>query len=701
LVVVMLWIALAVLWLLAAIGRRQFDVRFGWTDGAVLLLVAWHTISALWATTHGSPRPAINMLWEWVAYGLCFFLARQLIVTRREARAVIAVMIGLAVALAGYGVYQYSFEAPARWAEYEDDPDAMLKKNHMWSEPGSRERQLFENRLYSREPIATFALTNSLAGYLAPWLVVLAGVGISGWGDRGASFRSSWGAMGRAMPLGALLLLTLLLTKSRSGWLATLVGVVLLVVWLVRRLYLKRKALARWHRSVVVAFSAAIVLVVVLVVVACSLLDVRILSEAPKSLGYRLQYWRSTGGMIADYPIAGCGPGNFKDAYTTYMLPEASEEIAEPHNFLMEVWATAGTPAMLALMAVLGCFAHAFCRHRLGVTGEQPSNACAGAGATGAVGCVFAGAACGFLLSMPVGQMSAGAPSVVEVVAGVWGPVVVLIGLPLAIVSVMLLWRWIDGGALPAAFAGIGVVVVLVNLLAAGGIGFPAVAGSLWLLIALGLNTVGAPRPRTLPRSAGVAALVFATTLAIACYATGYAPVLRCRAAMERGRVDLYWGERDRAANHFREAASADRLSDEPVRQLGLLAFERWLATREAEAFDEFQACMQAAVELAPESAEIWRVLGVCYWKAFCRTGRDDALQGAVRAHRRAVELYPTSAVNRANLAIALQAAGNQGGFREQATIALRLDEGTPHSDKKLDGNLRDELRRGLSRSSS
>ena len=78
---VMLWISLAVFWLLGAVGRPKFSVRFGWTDAAVLLLVGWHTVAAVWATTHGSPRPAINMLWEWVGMGLCFLLARQFIVT--------------------------------------------------------------------------------------------------------------------------------------------------------------------------------------------------------------------------------------------------------------------------------------------------------------------------------------------------------------------------------------------------------------------------------------------------------------------------------------------------------------------------------------------------------------------------------------------------------------------------------------------
>ncbi len=82
-----------------------------------------------------------------------------------------------------------------------------------------------------------------------------------------------------------------------------------------------------------------------------------VLGRAEKSFGYRLQYWQSSLDMIAAYPWVGCGPGNFQDVYTRYKLPEASEEIADPHNFLMEIWATAGTPAALAFLAVLGCFA--------------------------------------------------------------------------------------------------------------------------------------------------------------------------------------------------------------------------------------------------------------------------------------------------------------------------------------------------------
>lgn len=84
LTIVMLWLVLAVFWLLGAIGRPRFSLRFGWPDAAVLLLLAWHTAAALWATQHGAPRPAINMLWEWIGLALCFLLTRQFLATAQR-----------------------------------------------------------------------------------------------------------------------------------------------------------------------------------------------------------------------------------------------------------------------------------------------------------------------------------------------------------------------------------------------------------------------------------------------------------------------------------------------------------------------------------------------------------------------------------------------------------------------------------------
>ena len=50
----------------------------------------------------------------------------------------------------------------------------------------------------------------------------------------------------------------------------------------------------------------------------------------------------------------GLGPGNFGGAYLRHKLPQASEEVSDPHNLFLETWTTAGVGAALAVAAALG-----------------------------------------------------------------------------------------------------------------------------------------------------------------------------------------------------------------------------------------------------------------------------------------------------------------------------------------------------------
>ena len=681
---VMLWIALGVFWLLGAIGRPKFSVRFGWTDATVLLLLGWYIVAAVWAVRHGTPRPALNMLWEWIGMGLSYLLARQFIATAREARAVATVMIALAVALSGYGLYQSAYEMPLTRAHYAADPDAALRGAGLWFPPGSPERKLFESRLENPEPTATFALTNSLAALLAPWLVVLAGVSV-------ASVRS------RKRLLAVVLCLIpvttcLLLTKSRSGYVAACVG--LLLVWLLCR---ERKARIGWKVPTVVGGIAAALIAAALIVEGPA-----VLGKAWKSFGYRVQYWQSSVQMIADHPLVGCGPGNFQNVYTRYKLPEASEEVADPHNFLLDVWATAGTPAVLALLAVMVSFAWAMAAGEGGNPKLPHSNPLPkGDGTDGTDGTdesdldgwkyVLVGGMLGFLLSVPLGLMSAAPP----------GAAAVLLGLPLATIAVLLLWGWIREGRLPGLLPAVGVVVVLVALLAAGGIGLPSVAGTLWLLLALGL---GGRWPRVLPSYAAWSALTVGITLAVVCYLSAYNPVLNCQANLRLAERELRVSEPRlaRAAEHLEAAAVADPLSAEPWRQLAAVNFEAWWQQPNQRAYRRFEQCSATALELAPNCAPAWLAAGDWYFRVYSRPDQPDrkiagdALDKAVDAYRHAARLYPNSAVYRAKLAEAYRAAGDQSAFRQEAEIALRLDDATPHLDKKLPAELQGRLSRGL-----
>ena len=491
--------------------------------------------------------------------------------------------------------------------------------------------------------------------------------------------------------------------------------------------------------------------VVVLLISAAMVVEgPEVLQRASKSFGYRLQYWQSSLRMIADHPWLGCGPGNFQEVYTQYKLPKASEEIADPHNFLLEIWATAGTPAALAFLGVLGCFAWSTLRGEGRGAGDEgrgnegeakianlPSPNGRGAGGEGgqhrsqptltptlsqrergpspdAWLYVLLGGLIGFLLSLPLGMLSAAPPGVAPV----------LLGLPLAAATVAVLLGWIREGQLPRWLPAVGVAVLLINLSAAGGIGLPGVAGTFWLLLAMGLQHESR-RPHG-PLAAW-AMLAVAVALAAACYTTAYRPVVECQAQLhlaEQASVRavehlreatlaadslsaekwqrLAKQESDRATEHLEAAAAADPLWAEPWQRLAAARFEAWQHLPSRAAFERFEQADAEALRLAPNSAPTWAASGEWYLQAISVAKRrgerpvDDAIGKAVAACSRAVKLYPTSARARAKLAEAYAAAGDQPAFRREAEEALRLDRETPHPDKKLPAELRESLLREL-----
>lgn len=672
---VMLWIALVLFWLLGAIGEPVFRIRTGWADAAVAALVVWHTLAGVWAASHAAPRLAINMTWEWIAFGLSFFMLRQLVVRRSETRAIVALMIALGVALASYGLYQCFYEMPATEAQYKRNPDQALRDAGLSLEAGSAERMVFEKRLESREPIASFALTNSLAGYLAPWLTVLVGIGLSAlWRPRGAADTprpaATWSfapwPLAAAVVLSALIMgMCLLLTKSRSAYAATALGIVLALV-------ASRATTLRtgWKMP---AIAAGLVAGLIAVGWAAGGLDREVLSEAGKSLGYRVQYWRSTLAMIGDHPWLGVGPGQFQGRYTAYKLPEASEEIADPHNFLLDIWVTAGTPGVVFLVVLLSLFISACWRRG----GQAASDDDSDRATRDASMLILVGGLVGFLLSIPVGLLSAAPP----------GPAVVVLGLPLAGLTLAAFVPWVRTGRLPVLLPAVGVATLLVNLLAAGGIGFPGVAVTLWLLLAAGLTEVGAGRIRETKPALALASLAGAVGLLLACYFTGYGPVMDSQTALRAAAR-----EPGRAVEHLADAVSSDPWAAEPWRQLAATMFQVWSDERSSDALDAFRKAAGMATVRDPYSASTFFQVGEWYRGAYEISPDAALLSEAIQSYRQAVELYPTLASHRGRLALALDAAGDRAGFQAEAAEAFRLDRLTSHEDKKLRPELRQEL---------
>ncbi len=148
-----------------------------------------------------------------------------------------------------------------------------------------------------------------------------------------------------------------LLTKSRSGFLAvTAVGLAAIVLSRFVRGTANKRTNAQVDTANAGRFTwmmgGAALLTLMCVSIWLLSSDRLVLSEAPKSILYRLEYWQATSRMIRDYPLTGVGMGNFQSYYPIYKLPAASEVIADPHNWLFDLAANCSLP--LLIVAVCG-----------------------------------------------------------------------------------------------------------------------------------------------------------------------------------------------------------------------------------------------------------------------------------------------------------------------------------------------------------
>jgi O-antigen ligase len=670
-ILILLWLLLAVAWSAAAGLLPDRPMRWYPIDFAVVLLAGLHSVSCLVQLDDGPARAIVNVGWQWLALTLSYLLFRALLRTPAARRAVCLVMLGMAVVLATLGLYQVGYAFPRQRARFAAEPQAVLRDAGVSAEPGTPEYAAFKNRLESPEPTGTFALANSLAGVLAPWGIVALAIGLT---TRGSQLRSRRFVFGVGFSI-AVIGLCLVLTRSRSAVLAA-TGGVFLVLLLTRRADPEHRRRG-WFWAAVAAGVCLIASVL-----AAAFWDRLVLVEAPKSLLYRSQYWRSTLRLIADHPLWGCGPGNFQNSYPLYKLPEASETIAEPHQFFLEVWATSGTLAAIALLVVLVMAARrAWTTIRAQPTSD-PQTGGAEEDPDDTLWPIYASGGCGVLLGLVVSLvMGFASLEIILVIIGV--------GLPVAGLIIGALHRWGVRGILPEWLPPVAGLVLLVNLLAASGIGFPGVAQTFWLLLAMLVAGASSnSRGITLPRWAwGLVAAVL-SALAAGHYATMYRPVLTGQTRLAEARsLDLQrdWPAAEQAC---REAALADPLSAEPWRLLADLYHSQILRSGQAALAEAFLDADAKIFDRIPNSAALYRESGDRHLRIWAKLGQPRWLENAVQRYERSVALYPNSGVLHAQLAVARQLAGDAQGACLEAALALKLNAVNPHTEQQLNKQL-------------
>jgi hypothetical protein len=670
----MLWILLFVLWCIAAIRAGLLKVRFTAIDAAVCGFFALVAVGALYHLRESSPRLAVNVCWEWVTLALAYFLIRQCIASAADARAILGAMVALGVALAALGYFQYTvdrWETINRYQTIKYDPVQMLQVTGHWSPPDSLERKRFEDRLRSSEPFARFALANSLAGYLAPWLVVAVGIGLSRRPDKG-------------FPLGAWLTLALaifmagclILTKSRSGAIAVVLGLGLLWAFSPR---------GKWPRWLWPAVVGTLAVAMLFVAWFAGALDREVFTQAGRSLAFRAQYWQATTQLVSDHPLAGVGLGQFGLNYTQYKLPEASEEIADPHNFLLETAALAGIPALLALIGVLGYSALLLYRRssRATLIDVSPEEALHGAyryAAGGAIAGLFVGLIVSLAASVPLPLRS----FCILLVTLLAGLVVVL--------------PWIRSGRLTPSVVLVGICALLVNLLAAGSLVYPAIAGTLWLLVAVGASlTEGKRSQKTyIPHVAYVVGAL-GMLVGLMCYLTAYYPVLTSQQSLSDSMAAQQRGDIAAAEAHLVAAVAADPHSAQLAMRLAEMRYRLLPEKPTAPEIEKVEAAAELSRTRSPLDAALLGDQGRLYLGLFERTGQPELLGRAEGLFRNALECYPTSIMLHASLALTLAVRNLPDEATSEARLALRL-EGTAlqagHEDKRIPAELRQQLLR-------
>ena len=734
-------------WWMSRVSLERF--RFGKLDVAVWLLCGSHMLSSLVVImTEGNKRAATNMLWEWVGVAVTFSLIRQTITAESRARFLQTAMVVI-TALACYGIWQPAFWYPSNLRDYEN-LRAELTSVESSSELSPQEQtkrqlelraqfvsrgiplsgpalQLFERRLRdSKEPLGFFALTNTFAAFMATSLVLLAGAMLRELLPKDAASNSKPAANNRGFvcALGIALLLVaycLLLTKSRSAWGGTLVGIATLVFLLLAT----SKSGAAFRKLIpIIAIGAVALTLVAGGAIASGALDVEVLTEASTSLSYRLEYWTSTWDVILDNPVFGTGPGNFRDHYLRYKLPQSSEEISDPHQFILDVAANAGLIGVIGLgvfISVVASLTWRVCKSDRSPTTTASTIETSPlppirTSTRGAIGV-------GTLIIFAGGWLFSGATD--------WS--VLCVGILAVVIDFLLVKslrrpsadtnRRPNSLTIPAVAVIASLVALFVHLSAAGGIAMPAVIGLALVLAAVlqidsdqerlpqgdhgnnsdgnvtaqaGIKSDAAPDSNNTGMWLGVA--LASGLAAVGCTTTAFSPVIQSTSLFQLGDYEAVNGQPiRRVVSHYRDAAEADKLSPEPYIRLSQFYLHQWKQTRDSTYFEQSIEHAEKARSLSPNSPQVAHEIGYAWLVRASGDASKNASATAVTELQLALKMYPTQPTWTAETAQALELAGDLDKAAELARRAIELDginREAGHVDRYLVDDLLTEVKR-------
>jgi O-antigen ligase len=322
----------AVLVLLRRVLDKTYVLR--WSISQVLLgaLALWAVISVGWSADKWL---AGITAFHFIAMATLVWAAAQLVRSWLRLRWVVAICFGVLLVHLAQGV-QFRFIDYPDNVHYWETHKAEELARRGWNE-GSFEAVQLEKKVKNGEIVGFSVSPNTYAAMLVVLTIVCAGCAIQRFVDKD---ELGWPiAIAVTVPITGLMLFY---TSSKTAYLTPFIAAGLFaLVHVFRGKMLERRRVVFWG-------SVAAVVLVTLAIIGHGLWHQSLVIS---SLTFRWQYWVGAMRIFAAHPLVGVGWSNFGPYYLGVRLPIASEEIKDPHNFVIRVLVELGLVGFMMLVA--------------------------------------------------------------------------------------------------------------------------------------------------------------------------------------------------------------------------------------------------------------------------------------------------------------------------------------------------------------
>lgn len=322
----------AILVLIRRAIDRTYYLHFGISHLLLGLLSLLALISTAWASNKYAAFINSSTM---IAAAAMFWSATQLVRSWTRLRLVAGACFGIMLICTAHGLIYKYLDHPGTVEEWKKIRTDEFQRRG-WTEDSFTAKQ-FELKLLNAELVGFFASPNTMAAMIVFLGIVTAGVAI-----QRIVNRDEPGWAGAIIPAAVPAMLVIHLTHSKTALLTPVLAAILLF---------SISRLRNWmllHRRAIFRAAIALFGLGLLAVIGHGLYHKGLPSD---SLNFRWRFWTGSYGVFAERPFAGTGWSNFGLHYLAHRLPEASEEIKDPHNFLVRFFCELGIAGgVLALL---------------------------------------------------------------------------------------------------------------------------------------------------------------------------------------------------------------------------------------------------------------------------------------------------------------------------------------------------------------